>query len=197
MIVSAFIALAFILQATHPSPAPAQSFAECQAWLCLPAGYDVRGGSPTTACEPARQAVLRRLRLRMDPLPSWSSCAARFGWNTANLNWTQPTDAPCPHGGSVNAGGMCQGTDTNGCTYTYSPRESGNVWVHVDGPRTGSPHRYILANAGALNVDRNSCRPPISDCVDCGGGDPPQIAGPALPTSAVGGVGGGVGAAPN
>ena len=193
MIVSAFIALAFILQATHPSPAPAQSFAECQAWLCLPAGYDVRGGSPTTACEPARQAVLRRLRLRMDPLPSWSSCAARFGWNTANLNWTQPTDAPCPHGGSVNAGGMCQGTDADGCTYTYSPRESGNVWVHVDGPRTGSPHRYTLADAGARNVE---CPPDIDG--GPGPGLPPgQVVGPALPTAPVGGVGGGVGAAPN
>ena len=164
MISAVFVALAFILSASQPTPAQAQSFAECQAWLCLPAGYNTRAGEPTNACEPARQAVLSRLRRYLDPLPSWSSCAARLGWDAANLRWTQPTDDPCPHGGSLVVG-SCRGTDANGCSFTYTPRESGNVWVWVDGARTGSPHRYTLANAGTPNQD---CPP---DCVDC----PPDL----------------------
>ena len=35
MISAVFIVLAFILSASQPTPAQAQSFAECQAWLCL------------------------------------------------------------------------------------------------------------------------------------------------------------------
>ena len=178
MISAVFVALAFILSASQPTPAQAQSFAECQAWLCLPAGYDTRAGEPTNACEPARQAVLSRLRRYLDPLPSWSSCAARFGWDAANLRWTQPTDDPCPHGGSLVVG-SCQGTDAKGCSFTYTPRESGNVWVWVDGARTGSSHRYTLANAGTPNVD---C--PDSDIPD--DGNPVQVVGPPTGGGSVG-----------
>ena len=92
MVVPAFLALVFILQGLAVPVARAASFAECQAWLCLPAGFSTHGGAPANACEPAHQAVLRRLRLHMDPLPPWSSCAAQFGWDAANLAWTFPID---------------------------------------------------------------------------------------------------------
>lgn len=197
MISAVFVALACILSASQPTPAQAQSFAECQAWLCLPAGYDTRGGEPTTACEPARQAVLSRLRRYLDPLPSWSSCAARFGWDAANLRWTQTTDAPCPHGGSVSAG-SCRGIDADGCSFTYTPRESGHVWVYVDGQQMdarydASSMPYTLANAGTPNVDRDSC----PDCLHCeeepDDGNPVQVIGPPTGGGSVGGVGAGGG----
>ena len=179
MISAVFIVLAFILSASQPTPAQAQSFAECQAWLCLPAGYDTRGGEPTNACEPARQAVLSRLRRYLDPLPSWSSCAARFGWDAANLRWAQTTDDPCPHGGSLSAG-LCRGIDADGCSFTYTPRESGHVWVYVDGQRMDARYDarsmpYTLANAGTPNVDRDTCP---DDCVDC---EEPGDGNPATP----------------
>ena len=186
MISAVVIALAVILQATHPPPASAQSFAECQAWLCLPARYDTNGGEPTNACDAARQAVLRRLRLHMEPLPSWSSCAAQFGWDAANLAWSFPTQLSCPHGGTL-VGDSCQGTDADGCSYTYTPRNHGNVWVHVDGPRIGSSMPYTLANAGTPTRD---CPP---DPGSGGGGTPPQVVGPPTAGGSVGGVGGGVG----
>lgn len=185
MIPAVFVALAFILSASQPTPAQAQSFAECQAWLCLPAGYDTRGGEPTNACAPAYQAVLSRLRRHLDPLPSWSSCASQFDWDAANLRWTQTTDDPCPHGGSLSAG-LCRGIDADGCSFTYTPRESGHVWVYVDGIRTGSSHRYTLANAGSVNVDRDTC--PNRDILD-DDGNPVQVIGPPTGGGSVGGVG--------
>ena len=192
MISAVFVALAFILSASQPAPAQAQSFAECQAWLCLPAGYDTRGGEPTNACEPARQAVLSRLRRHLDPLPSWSSCASQFDWDAANLRWTQTTDDPCPHGGSLSAG-SCRGIDADGCSFTYTPRESGHVWVYVDGQRMDAQYDahsmpYTLANAGTPNVD----------CPDDGlfvqpTGPPATTAGQAGGGGAVGGAAPGAG----
>ena len=32
-------------------------------------------------------------------------------------------------------GGSCQGTDAAGCSFTYTARNHGNVWVHVDGQK--------------------------------------------------------------
>lgn len=193
MISAVFVALAFILSASQPTPAQAQSFAECQAWLCLPAGYDTRGGEPTNACEPAHQAVLSRLRRHLDPLPSWSSCASQFDWDAANLRWTQTTDDPCPHGGSLSAG-LCRGIDADGCSFTYTPRESGHVWVYVDGQRMDARYDarsmpYTLANAGTPNVDRDTC--PDRDILD--GGNPVQVTGPPTGGGSVGGVGAGGG----
>ena len=197
MISAVFIVLAFILSASQPTPAQAQSFAECQAWLCLPAGYDTRGGEPTNACEPARQAVLSRLRRYLDPLPSWSSCASQFDWDAANLRWAQTTDDPCPHGGSLSAG-LCRGIDADGCSFTYTPRESGHVWVYVDGQRMDARYDarsmpYTLANAGTPNVDRDTC----PDCLNCdeepAPGNPVQVVGPPTGGGSVGGVGAGGG----
>lgn len=166
MISAVFVALAFILSASQPTPAQAQSFAECQAWLCLPAGFSV------SECSAAEAAVRRRLRLNMDPLPSWSSCASQFDWDAANLRWTQTTDNPCPRGGSLSAG-LCRGIDADGCSFTYTPRESGHVWVYVDGQRMDARYDarsmpYTLAVAGARQVDLDSC---LDDCVDCPPGD--------------------------
>ena len=168
MIVPAFLALVFILQGLAVPVAWAASFAECQAWLCLPAGFSTHGGVPVDACEPAHQAVLRRLRLNMDPLPPWSSCAAQFGWDAAHLAWTFPTQESCPHGGSLN-GGVCTGTDGDGCTYTYTPRNHGHVWVWVDGAQTGESLPHTLAAAGSPTRDTDSCSPPDTTtvCLSC------------------------------
>ena len=188
MIFTAFVVLAFVFQAIRPIPASAVSLAECEAYLCLPAGFSTHGGSPANACEPAHQAVLRRLRLHLDPLPPWSSCAARFGWDTANLAWTFPINTTCPHGGSVNAAGVCHGTDADGCSYTYSPREHGHVWVWVDGAQTGQSLPYTLANAGAPTKDPRSCPSDMPDL-----GDPPQVVGPPASSAGNAGAGGVVG----
>ena len=179
MISAAFlVTLVLVLHAMAARPALAVSLAECEAWLCLPAGFSV------SECSPARNAVLRRLRRHMDPLPPWSSCATQFGWDTANLAWTFPTQQSCPHGGSVNAAGLCQGTDENGCSYTYSAREHGNVWVWVNGAQTGESLPYTLANAGAPSRDPRSCPPGMPDS-----GAPPQVVGP--PASSAGNAGAG------
>lgn len=174
MITATFLALVLVLQALSARPALAVSLAECEAWLCLPAGFSTHGGSPANACDPAHQAVLRRLRLHLDPLPAWSSCAAQFGWDAANLAWTFPIDTTCPHGGRVNVAGMCHGTDTDGCSYTYSPHEHGHVWVWVDGARTGQSLPYTVAHATSPTKDPRSCPPDMSDL-----GDPPQEIGRA------------------
>lgn len=202
MIFTAVVVLAFVFQAVRPVPASAVSLAECEAYLCLPAGFSTHGGSPATACDPAHEAVLSRLRRHLDPLPEWSSCAAQFGWDAAHLDWTFPIDTTCPQGGRVNGAGLCQGRDENGCTFTYSPRRHGNVWVHVDGTRTGQSLPYTVAHVGALNVDTSSCRPPDGDCADCPPGDgngglpPPQVVGPPASTAGNAGAGGAVGGAP-
>ena len=93
--ISAFIAaLALVFQVLTPSPASAATFAECQAWLCLP------GGFPPWECDAAHAAVLRRLA-RLEPaLPSWSSCASAFNWDSADLAHTDTWHDPCPHGGT-------------------------------------------------------------------------------------------------
>ena len=206
MISAAILALALMLQLTPARPASAQTLAECQSWLCLPAGYDVRGGSPTAACEPARQAVLRRLRRHMDPLPEWSDCAARFGWDAANLAWTFPAQESCPHGGRVNAAGLCQGTAADGCTYTYSPRKHGTIRVLVDGAQAGAARPYTLARAETPATDPRSCPPAPPPPLNSGGGGDPNVGihgdasgeaggdgGAGVGGLGAGGLGGGVG----
>ena len=192
-----FIALALVLHALTPRPAAACP-AECEAWLCLP------GGFPPSECNAAEAAVLRRLASGQDPLPPWSSCRARCdNAAAATLAWTFPTELSCPQGGSL-VGGLCRGIDANDCSFTYTPRNHGNVWVHVDGQRMDARYAsvslpYTLADAGARNVDRATCRIPDED-PDGGpgpGAPPGSVIGVPVPTAPVGGVGGGVGAAPN
>ena len=183
------IALAFLLPALTPRPAAACP-AECEAWLCLP------GGFAPSECAPAKAAVLRRLARGQDPLPPWSSCQARCdNAGAATLGWTFPTELSCPHGGSLSAG-LCRGIDADGCSFTYTPRNHGQVWVHVDGQRMDARYAahslsYTLAAAGARNVDRSTCDRTEDDNGD--GGTPVQVIGPPAPGSSVGGVGGGVG----
>lgn len=188
MIMAASIALVLFLQVLVARPVLAVSLAECEAWLCLPAGFSTHGGSPANACAPAHAAVLRRLRLHLDPLPPWSSCAAQFDWDAANLAWTFPINATCPHGGSLNGAGMCSGVDGDGCAYTYPPREHGNVWVWVNGAQTGSSLPYTLANAGSPTKDPRSCPPDMPDS-----GEPPQVVGPPASSAGNAGAGGVVG----
>ncbi len=164
MIRPVLLALAlFALQAAQPPPAPAQTFAECQAYLCLPAGFSTHGGSPTTACDAAHEAVLRRLARGMDPLPSWSSCAARFGWDAANLGWTFPTQVSCPNGGA-RAGNTCRYTDLQGCTYSGAARIHGHVGVVIDGASHGYQLPYTVQEADTLALDPGQdplvCRQP-------------------------------------
>ena len=197
MISAVFIALALVLHALTPGPAAACP-AECEAWLCLP------GGFPPSECTPAKAAVLRRLARGQAPLPAWSSCRARCdNAAAATLAWTFPTQLSCPSGGSL-VGGSCQGTDTDGCSFSYTPRNHGNVWVHVDGQKMdarfgSSSLPYTLANAGARNVDLDTC--PDRDREGDGGPGPGLPPGPVIgvpvPTAPVGGISGGVGAAPN
>ena len=211
MISAVFIALALVLQVMTARPVQAVSMAECEAYLCLPAGFHTHGGSPTSACDPAEDAVNRRLSQRLAPLPAWGECASTFGWDTANLAWELPVMRSCPLGGSLegttppwpypaSAAGSCHGTDANGCLYRYKPQEDGIVRVQVDGARLNAQHSSVSHPytwpPGSLDV--YWCPPPPPAISSGGGGAPPgQVVGPALPSSAVGGVGGGVGAAPN
>ena len=183
MISAALLTLALALHALVPGPARAVSLAECQAWLCLPAGFSTDGGTPTNACDAAHDAVIRRLQRGMDPLPRWSSCAARFGWDAANLAWQFPTQQTCPNGGQL-TNGMCHGEDDNGCRYSYTPREHGHVGVLIDGAVHGYQLPWTVADAGTTNVDLASCRE-IPD--QGGGGDcPPHPQGTILWTDANG-----------
>ena len=90
MITRTVLALALALQVLTTSPASAVSFAECQAWLCLP------GGFPPWECNEAHAAVLRRLAALRPALPSWSSCASAFSWDSANLGHNDNWHDECP-----------------------------------------------------------------------------------------------------
>ena len=192
MISAIVLALVVLLPALTPRPAAACP-AECEAWLCLP------GGFAPSECNPAKAAVLRRLARGQDPLPRWSSCRARCdNAGAATLGWTFPTELSCPQGGSLSAG-LCRGMDGSGCSFSYTPRNHGEVWVHVDGQRMDARYAahslpYTLAEAGSVNVDPDSCPPDEED--NRGGtndGNYVQPVGPPAPGSAVGGIGGGVG----
>ena len=87
--IRAFVSLVLVAGLVlAPAPAQAVTFAECQAFLCLPGGFPPRNA--------ARQAaVLLRLSQLKPALPSWSSCAAAFGWDSANLRHTEPRHEEC------------------------------------------------------------------------------------------------------
>ena len=116
MITATVLALALALQALAPAPALAVTEAECEAYLCLP------GGFPPSECSPAKAAVLSRLAALQPALPPWASCAAQFGWDTANLSHTERQHEKCPHGGTF-TNGSCRGTDANGCAFSYAPQK--------------------------------------------------------------------------
>ena len=122
MITIPALALTLALQVLTASPALAVSFAECQAWLCLP------GGFPPWECDAAHTAVLRRLAALQPALPSWSSCASAFGWDSASLSHDDYWHDECPQGGTPDATGIaatvCSGT-AGECTFTYSAQKKG------------------------------------------------------------------------
>ena len=179
----------FALLATQPVPAHAQTKAECDAYLCLPAGFHTWGGTPTTACDPAERAVRDRIARGLPALPPWSSCAVRWGYDAANLSHTEPRTESCPDGGTA-SGGMCRYRDANGCTYSYQSRETVTVTVGVDGSTTFQPnHPFTVetrpAGTPALDPPTQNplfCRPPPPPpIIPGGGGSCTQTAGPGLP----------------
>ena len=171
MISAVFLALVLVLPAITARPALAVTFAECQAFLCLP------GGFPPSECNAAKAAVLARLAALQPALPPWSSCAAQFGWDSANLSHTENWDEECPHGGQV-TNGQCRGTDANGCDYSYDPQKSVTVQVVVDGSTSFQPnhtHRQTVADAGTRVTDTTTCDipPPPPGEQNDGGPCPP------------------------
>ena len=87
--ISALVLVLSLLQAAFASTSDAASAAECEAWLCLPAGFSV------SECSPAKTAVDRRLQLNMDPLPPWSECAQLYDAHQAPLTFTNTFHRPC------------------------------------------------------------------------------------------------------
>ena len=157
MIPVAFITLGLALLVTA-APATAQTFAECQAYLCLP------GGFPPSECTPAERAVERRLLAGQPALPSWSSCAAAFGWDSANLSHNERHYEECPHGGTL-SGGQCRGTDQNGDGFCYTPRQNVRVQVVVDGSTSFTPNIPMIRTLRAAGtpvtvINPTTCSPP-------------------------------------
>ena len=147
------LALALALKALAPAPALAVTFAECQAWLCLP------GGFPGPECAPAKAAVIARLAAMKPALPPWPSCAAAFGWDVGNMSHQDRWKDECPRGGAF-TNGACRGTDANGCDYSYASKKSVKVKVAVDGTTNFVPNRpftHVTAQAGASIVDQSTC----------------------------------------
>ena len=168
---AALLALVLVLQALPARSAQAATFAECQAFLCLP------GGFPPSECNAAQAAVLRRLRAFLPALPSWSSCAAAFGWDAANLTHTEHPHADCPRGG-VRSGNLCRYTAPDGCTWSYTARQRVTVQVIVDGATNFQPNHTLTHTqrpAGPSVLD------PGQGPLRCGGAPPPPPPPPPAP----------------
>ena len=167
--IHAFVLSALVLavQVVAARPAQAQTLAECQAWLCLPAGFSV------SECSAAAVAVRRRLRLNMDPLPPWASCADTFGWDTADLAWTMPVRSGCPSGYRADGGG-CRRQLSNGCVVSRSPRQWATVWVWVDGVQTGQSLHHTISSGTEIS---RVCPPPALTCEQLGNCPEPTCPG--------------------
>ena len=198
MIPALFVSLALVFQVLTPALALAATFAECEAWLCLP------GGFPPWECNAAHTAVLRRLAALRPALPSWSSCASAWGWDAANLGHTDYWHDECPNGGSPNAPGIaattCSGRDSNGCSFSYSAQKKVRVTVAVDGSTSFVPNNrltHVVSGAGARTVDHSTCpSPPLGGCLPgttCGATGPPASAALGGAGAAAGGAGAGGG----
>ena len=154
MIPALFVSLALALQVLTPQPALAASFAECEAYLCLP------GGFPPSECNAAHTAVLRRLAALQPSLPDWSECAGAFGWDAANLRARDRWHEWCPLGGTPDTYGIsastCSGTDAAGCSFSYAAQKKVTVTMLVDGSSSFSPNQsltYTVSPPGSRTVD--------------------------------------------
>ena len=187
MITRTVLALALALQVLTASPALAVSFAECQAWLCLP------GGFPPTECNAAHTAVLRRLAAFQPALPSWSSCASAFGWDSANLGHNDNWHDECPNGGTPDVYGVnastCTGTNAADCDFSYSAQKKVRVRVSVDGATGFAPNQtltHTVSGPGSQTVDLATCPPAIIPTT-CPIGTTCLVVGPPASTAGPGG----------
>ena len=62
------IIIFMLASVTIPSVSSAASQTECKIWLCLPAGFP-------SGCGDAHSAMIKRIKKRKSPLPSFGSCA--------------------------------------------------------------------------------------------------------------------------
>ena len=145
--------LALVLLTLAPAPSGAVTLPECEAYLCLP------GGFPPSECSPAKAAVLARLAALKPALPSWSSCASAFGWDTASLSHTERWHEECPHGGTF-TNGSCRGTDAAGCYFSYAPQKKVTVQVSVDGTTGFQPNRTLTHTVSGAGAKIATCPPP-------------------------------------
>ena len=158
------LALALALQALAPAPARAVSLPECQAFLCMP------GGFPPSECTPAKAAVLRRLAALQPALPSWSSCASQFGWDSANVSHTERRYDRCPRGGTLTIG-RCRGINAAGCAFSYAPQKKVTVQVSVDGATNFSPNHTLTHTLSPPGPPVITCPPPPPPILTGGGDD--------------------------
>ena len=192
MISPVWLALVLAAGVLAPQPAQAVTEAECHAYLCLPADFNTRGAPPTNACDPAERAVIDRIMRGLPALPPWSSCAAAFGWDLANLSHNENHYEECPSGGTA-SGGMCRYTDLQGCTWSYAARQRVTVQVVVDGSTQFSPNsilNHTKRPAGTPALDPPTQDPLVCDrrpptCQQLGTCPPPPPPGVCCPPEAV------------
>ena len=184
MITTTALALALALQVLTAPPARAASFAECEAFLCLP------GGFPPWECNAAKAAVISRLNRLLPSLPSWSSCASAWGWDSAFLGNQDRWYDECPQGGTPDAYGIdatiCEG-DLGECTFIYSAQKKVTATSVIDGSSSFSPNTPFTHVARAAGeMDLTCPEPPI---IDTGGDGVPPIVGPPASTGGFGSTG--------
>ena len=189
MITRTVLALALALQVLTPSPASAVSFSECQAWLCLP------GGFPPWECNAAEAAVISRLNRFLPALPSWSSCASEFDWDSASLGHNDRWYDECPQGGTPDEPGInastCTGENADGCSFSYSAQRKVTVQVSVDSSTSFEPNTsltHVARPAGDMNIF--DCPPPEENLIAgnlCPPGMDCSVVGPPAPTAGPGG----------
>ena len=185
-IISALIvSLALVFQVLTASPAAAASFAECEAYLCLP------GGFPPSECNAAHTAVLRRLAALQPSLPPWSECAGAFGWDAANLQARDYWHDECPLGGTPDTHGIsastCSGIDAAGCSFSYTAQKKVRVRLTVDGSSSFSPNHsltYTVSPPGSRTVDCPDF--PLGTPIVYDNPPPPPPPPPGDPTPCVG-----------
>ena len=109
----------------------------------------------------AKAAVIRRLNHFLPSLPSWSSCASEFGWDSATLGHNDRWYDECPDGGTPDAPGIdastCSGTNADSCAFSYSAQKKVRVQVAVDGTTAFAPNHTLT----------HVVRPPGSKSITC------------------------------